>query len=171
MAILDIVTFGKPVLRKKTLEAFEITTELKQLAKDMLETMYEAPGVGLAAPQVAQSIRLFVVDVSPSDSPKKQPYVFFNPIITPESRPVEMEEGCLSVPDIYANVMRPEKISVNALDIEGNPFELKGVDGLLSRCIQHEMDHLNGILFVDKLRPTDRILFENKLKKLAKKNK
>lgn len=171
MAILDIVTYGKPVLRKKTVDVEEVTPELKQLAKDMLETMYEAPGVGLAAPQVAQSIRLFVVDVSPSDSPTKEPYVFFNPVITPETRPIEMEEGCLSVPGIYAEVMRPEKITVNALDIDGNPFELKEVDGLFSRCIQHEMDHLNGVLFVDKLRPTDRILFENKLKKLAKKNK
>jgi peptide deformylase len=171
MAILDIVTFGKPVLRKKTIEITEITPELKQLAVDMLETMYDAPGVGLAAPQVAQSIRLFVVDVSSSEAEKKEPYVFFNPVITPETRPIEMEEGCLSVPGIYANVMRPEIITVTALDINGKPFELNHVEGLFSRCIQHEMDHLNGILFVDKISPSDRIMVENKLKKLAKKNK
>ena len=167
MAILKINTYGDAVLRQIAKPVSEVTPELQQFARDMLETMYDAPGVGLAAPQVGQSIRLMVVDCSEEES-EKQPLVFFNPEIIPESEIVCMEEGCLSVPGIYADVNRPEIITVKAIDIDGNPFELNHIDGLLSRCIQHEVDHLNGLLFVDKLRPADKALFSSKLKKIAK---
>jgi peptide deformylase len=167
MAILRIYTFGEAVLRQVAKPVAQITPELKQLAEDMLETMYDAPGVGLAAPQVGHSIRLMVVDCAEEGS-EKQPLVFFNPEIIPETEPVCMEEGCLSVPGIYAEVTRPEVITVQAQDINGDAFKLTGVSGLLSRCIQHEVDHLNGVLFVDKLRPADRAMFANKLKKMAK---
>ena len=171
MALLPIRTLGDPVLRKKAAPVKEVTPELQKLAQDMLETMYDAPGIGLAAPQVGKSVRLFVLDLSPEDAEEKHPYIFFNPEIIPESEPCEIEEGCLSVPGIYANVDRPEKITIKALNIHGEPFEMNGLEGMFSRCIQHELDHLDGILFVDKLSPADRLLYESKLKKMARETK
>ncbi len=168
MALLDIKTYGDPVLRKKAQPVSEVTPRLKQLAEDMLETMYEAPGIGLAAPQVGESIRLIVVDITREEDPVKQPHILFNPEIIPESEPVEIEEGCLSVPGIFAEVLRPEVITVKAINAEGQPVELKKIDGMLSRCIQHEVDHLNGVLFVDKLKAADRALYESRLKKMAR---
>lgn len=167
MAILDILTYGNPLLRIKAEAVLEVTDELADLAEDMLDTMYDAPGIGLAAPQIGKSIQLIVVDVSTDENPE-EPYILFNPKIIPESEPIPMEEGCLSVPGVFAEVIRPEIITVKAMNIDGEPVEYSKIDGMLSRCIQHEIDHLNGILFVDKLKPTDKALYESKLKKMAR---
>jgi peptide deformylase len=171
MALLSIMTYGNPVLRKKAEPVSKVTPELAQLAKDMLDTMYDAPGIGLAAPQVGRSIRLIVVDISREEDEEKQPIILFNPEIIPESELVCEEEGCLSVPGIYADVIRPDIITVKALNEKGEPIVLEKIDGLLSRCILHEVDHLEGVLFVDRLKPTDRALYENKLKKMAREEK
>jgi peptide deformylase len=178
---LEIKTFGTSVLRKKAQEVQQITPELIDLAHEMLETMYEAPGIGLAAPQVGHSIRLIVVDVSPRPDEEegdefewiKDPYIMFNPEISPvvDSPDTEYEEGCLSVPDIFANVIRPSTIHVSYTNADGQRVELKNVEGLFARCIMHEIDHLDGVLFVDKISPADRAMNQSKLKKMARDNK
>lgn len=170
MAVLRIRTYGDPVLRRKADEVSVFDAELEKLVADMFETMYDAPGVGLAAPQVGVSKRILVMDCAEKGQPK-QPVVLINPEIIPESEPVCMEEGCLSVPGIYAQVTRPELITVRGVNAQGQAVELTKISGLLARCTQHEMDHLDGILFVDKLSPSDRILFEGKLKKLSRNQK
>jgi peptide deformylase len=168
MSDRSIVTYGNQVLRKRAEPVEAVTPALQKLADEMLATMYEASGVGLAAPQVGESVRLFVMDVSREDA-KRDPRVFFNPEIIYASPEKETaEEGCLSVPDVWADVSRPGKISVRALDREGRPFELDNVDGLFARCVQHEIDHLDGVLFVDKISSTDRMLNESRLKKMAR---
>lgn len=168
MSDRSIYTYGSQVLRKRAEPVEAVTPALQKLADEMIETMYEASGVGLAAPQVGESVRLFVMDVS-RDEGKKNPLVFFNPeIIEASTRKETAEEGCLSVPDVWAEVTRPEVITVRALDRDGKPFELKNIDGLAARCVQHEIDHLNGVLFVDKISATDRMLNESRLKKMAR---
>ena len=167
MSDLEIVTYGSKVLRKRAEDVKEVSPALKRLADDMLAAMYDAEGVGLAAPQVGESVRLFVVDVSGGEG-KKQPLVFFNPRIVGASGKATAEEGCLSIPDVWAEVTRPEIITVHALDRDGTPFEIRDADGLLARCIQHEYDHLEGVLFTDKISATDRLLNEGRLKKLTK---
>jgi peptide deformylase len=164
---LSIVTYGSKVLRKRAEDVKVVTPALKRLADDMLEAMYAASGVGLAAPQVGESVRLFVLDVS-RDENKKEPMVFFNPRIVTSRGSATAEEGCLSIPDVWAEVTRPQIITVHALDREGKPFEVKDADGLLARCIQHEYDHLEGVLFTDKISATDRMLNESRLRKLTK---
>ncbi len=172
MAILDIKKYGSTVLRKKAEAVSEVTPELVEFANDMLETMYDAPGVGLAAPQVGRSIQLIVVDVSKKDEPD-EPFIIFNPEITPQvGCDLEIsEEGCLSVPDIYADVERPAIITLTGLDENGEPIEFKELDGFLARCFQHEVDHLNGSLFVDKINATSKAMLKTKLRKMAKDNK
>jgi peptide deformylase len=164
---LSIVTYGSKVLRKRAEDVKTVTPALKRLADDMLEAMYTASGVGLAAPQVGESVRLFVLDVSREDG-KREPMVFFNPRIVSSRGSDTAEEGCLSIPDVWAEVTRPEIITVQALDREGKSFEVKDADGLLARCIQHEYDHLEGVLFTDKISATDRILNDSRLRKLTK---
>lgn len=173
MALLEIKTFGNEVLRRRALPVKSVTPELRKLAEDMLETMYQAPGIGLAAPQVGHSLRIIVVDVSRDDEERK-PYVFFNPEVEPEEgdNPAEpYEEGCLSVPDIFAEVVRPSRIRLKALDLEGNPVEMRNLDGMLARCIQHEVDHLEGVLFVDRISPAERAMNQTRLKKMARSQK
>ena len=168
MSDRSIFTYGSQVLRKRAEPVEAVTPALQRLADEMLEAMYAASGVGLAAPQVGESVRLFVMDVSREDG-KKEPLVFFNPEIVEASAKKETaEEGCLSVPDVWADVTRPGSITVRALDRNGLPFELKNVDGLTARCVQHEIDHLNGVLFVDKISSTDRMLNDSRLKKMAR---
>jgi peptide deformylase len=164
---LSIVTYGSKVLRKRAEDVKAVSPALKRLADDMLDAMYEASGVGLAAPQVGESVRLFVVDVS-RDEKKKSPMVFFNPRIVAASGKSTAEEGCLSIPDVWAEVTRPEIITVHALDRDGKPFVIENADELLARCIQHEYDHLEGVLFTDKISATDRLLNDSRLKKLTK---
>lgn len=167
MSDLSIVTYGSKVLRKRAGEVRDVGPALKRLADDMLDAMYEADGIGLAAPQVGESIRLFVLDVARGEE-KKNPMVLINPeILNPRGKSVA-EEGCLSVPDVWGEVTRPEVVTVRALDREGVPFELTDIGGLLARCIQHENDHLEGVLFTDKISATDRLLNDSRLKKMAR---
>jgi peptide deformylase len=165
--VLPIYLYGQKVLRKRAQEVSKITPELTKLAEDMLETMYKSAGIGLAAPQIGHSIRLIVVDVTGEDE-EKRPYYMFNPVVTVKKGECVAEEGCLSVPGVWADVERPETITVEYLDKDGKPQVLKAADGLLARCIQHEIDHLEGVLFVDKISATDRTINEGKLKKLSK---
>jgi len=162
MATLPILSFPDPRLRTHAKPISKITDEIRKLAADMLETMYAAPGVGLAATQVDRHIELIVMDISEE---KNQPLVFINPKITPigaETAPYE--EGCLSVPEIYDKVERPSHVRIDAQDLDGKAFTLDA-EGLLAVCIQHEMDHLNGKLFVDYLSPLKRQRIKDKLVK------
>jgi peptide deformylase len=162
MAIRKILIFPDPRLRQQSKPVTEFDAELKALVSDMAETMYEAPGIGLAAVQVNVTKRIVVMDLSETKDDLK---VFVNPVITDlEEGIIEMEEGCLSVPGIYALVERSEKVRINAQDVEGNPFEIDA-DALLSICIQHEVDHLNGKVFVDYLSRLKQIRVRKKLKK------
>lgn len=162
MAILEILEFPDPRLRTEAQPVAAVTDETRQLVDNMFETMYAAPGVGLAATQVNVHQRVVVIDVSDDQS---QPLVFINPEITVLEGPDhEYDEGCLSVPGFYETVTRPENIRVNALDRDGNAFEIEP-EGLLAVCIQHEVDHLNGKLFVDYLSPLKRKRIRSKLEK------
>ena len=162
MAVLEILEFPDPRLRNKAKEVKTVDDSIRKLADDMLETMYDAPGVGLAAIQVNVPLRVIVVDIT---TEQNEPRVFINPIITPiDTCTKESQEGCLSVPGFYEPVARFERISVRALDKNGQAFEL-ACDELLSICIQHEVDHLNGKLFVDYLSPLKRQRIKKKLEK------
>lgn len=165
---LPILVFGNQLLRKRAKPVSQISPALNRLADDMLESMYESNGVGLAAPQVGELVRLIVVDNAVGEEKKKRPYVLFNPVILASHGQMVAEEGCLSVPDVWADVARPEIITVQGLDREGRMLELKDISGSLARCFQHEIDHLEGVLFVDKISATDRLLNEAKLKKMAR---
>lgn len=164
MALLPILEFPDPRLRTVAKPLAEVTDETRTLAEDMLETMYHAPGIGLAASQIDRHIRLIVVDVSADQS---EPYVLINPEYEPLGETVESEEGCLSVPGFYDKVSRCDRIAVRALDKLGNPLSFEAQD-LLAICIQHEIDHLDGKLFVDYLSNLKRTRIKNKLVKLHK---
>ena len=165
MAILEILEFPDPRLRTKAKPVQHVDTALQSLIDDMLETMYAAPGIGLAATQVNVHKRLMVIDVSEDQS---EPLIFINPEITVLEGPEhDYDEGCLSVPGFYETVSRPENISVKALDRDGNSFEIQP-EGLLAVCIQHEVDHLDGKLFVDYLSPLKRKRIRGKLEKIHK---
>jgi peptide deformylase len=164
MAQLPILEFPDPRLRTKAVPvdpSWLAEPATQQLLDDMFETMYEAPGIGLAASQVDVHRRFMVIDVSEE---KNQPRVFVNPQITARSGEQVYQEGCLSVPGIFADVTRSETITVTALDRHGVAFELQS-DGLLAVCVQHEMDHLEGKLFVDYLSPLKREMVRKKLAK------
>lgn len=165
MALLNILSFPDPRLRTIAKPVDTVTDEIRQLVADMFETMYEAPGIGLAATQVDQHIQLIVIDVSEN---RDQPMVFINPKVTPlTEQTLPYEEGCLSVPQIYDKVERPSRVKIEAIDLEGNAFELEA-DELLAVCIQHEMDHLNGKLFVDYLSPLKRQRAREKVEKVVR---
>ena len=167
MAILQILEFPDPRLRKVAAPVTEFDTALQGLISDMLETMYQAQGIGLAATQVNVHKRLLVIDVSEN---KDSPQVFINPkfeIIEPELS--EYDEGCLSVPGFYETVSRPRAIRVTAQDASGETFQLQA-DGLLATCIQHEIDHLEGKLFVDYISALKRQRIRAKLEKDHKKS-
>ena len=145
MSLLDIRVLGDPILRKETTIVPAITDDIRRLVDDMFETMYGAKGIGLAAPQVGRLERVAVVDVDGTR------YALVNPeIVLQDGGTAKGEEGCLSIPDVYYEVERPAVVTVRALDVNGEPFELAGTD-LLGRCLQHEIDHLHGRLFIDKL--------------------
>ncbi|HEX8724082.1 MAG TPA: peptide deformylase [Gemmatimonadaceae bacterium] len=144
MPLLDIRVLGDPILREETIPVAEFPDELQRLIDDMFETMHAAKGIGLAAPQVGRRERLTVVDVD------GERYVLINPEIIAREGSARGEEGCLSIPDVYADVERATRIIVRALDRHGKPYELEARD-LLARCIQHEIDHLFGTLFIDHL--------------------
>ncbi len=147
MALLEILHYPDPRLRNQASPVSSVNAEIKKLVDDMLETMYDAPGIGLAAIQVNVPKRVIVIDISED---KSAPQVFINPELIPDGEVIEAEEGCLSVPGIYETVNRPERVKIQALNREGESFETVA-DGLLAVCIQHEVDHLDGKLFVDYL--------------------
>ncbi|WP_455206372.1 peptide deformylase [Kaarinaea lacus] len=165
MAILNILHYPDPRLRQKALPVESVDNEIKQLVEDMFETMYQAPGIGLAATQADIQKRIIVIDISED---KSNPLCFINPEIISSDGEEEMEEGCLSVPGIYEKVSRADHIKVRALDRNGQSFEIEA-DGLLSVCIQHEMDHLEGKLFVDYLSELKRQRIRKRLEKLRQK--
>jgi peptide deformylase len=164
MAILDILEFPDPRLRTQAKKIENVTKKIGTLADDMLETMYAAPGIGLAANQVNVHQQLIVIDISED---KTQPLVLINPEIVYREGEIESDEGCLSIPGYYEPVIRSEVIQVKALDRNGKKFDLEA-DELLAICIQHEMDHLAGKLFVDYLSNTKRQIIRKKLLKLQK---
>ena len=164
MALLPILHYPDPRLHQSATPVTEFTAELKQLAEDMTETMYAAPGVGLAAPQVNVHQRLIVVDVSED---KNGLMVLVNPQIIAREGEQEYEEGCLSVPGVYSKITRAARVKVKAQDLEGAPFEVEA-DGLLAVCLQHEIDHLDGKVFVDYLSQLKQNRIRTKLLKQAR---
>lgn len=162
--ILKVVKYGDPVLRKKGARIESITPDIKKLIADMLETMYDSKGVGLAAQQVGHALQLTVIDVrgvkdrpsslelkgKSADVPEFMPVVLINPELTLVREQVAGPEGCLSFPEVFAEITRPEFVDVKALNEKGKPIEFRA-GGLLSRAVQHETDHLNGILFIDRM--------------------
>jgi peptide deformylase len=163
--ILPILEFPDPRLRIKAKPVAEVNDAIRQLVDDMLETMHKAQGIGLAATQVDRHVQVIVMDLSDN---KDEPRVFINPTITPLCQDkAPYDEGCLSVPGFYETVERPARVRINALDRDGKPFELEA-DGLLAVCIQHEMDHLSGKLFVDHLSSLKRERIKKKLEKQHK---
>jgi peptide deformylase len=162
MAVLNILEFPDPRLRTVASEVAQVTEQTRKLIDDMFDTMYAAPGIGLAASQVDVHQRLLVIDISEDHN---DPMVFINPKVTvldPELG--EYDEGCLSVPGFYETVNRPRRISVTALDRDGKEFT-REIDGLLAICLQHEIDHLDGKLFVDYISPLKRQRIRKKLEK------
>ena len=169
MAKLDIITIPDPLLRSESTPVERVDEDLHKFIDDMLETMYEAPGIGLAAIQVAVPKRLLVADIS-RDEEDRNPIVMINPeIVSVGDEPRSYEEGCLSIPEIYAEIERPSTIEVKYIDREGESQELSA-DGLLATVIQHEVDHCNGILFIDYLSKLKKNMIIKKLIK-AKKEK
>ena len=179
MAILEILKFPDPRLRKKGVAVKEVTPELKTLAEDMLETMYSFKGIGLAAAQVDRQVRLIVLDTRPRENGRykledltelekavPQPLIIFNPEITKKTGKTTYDEGCLSVPTYFETVERYDLIEVKGLDIDGKPFTFE-TDGLLAIAIQHEIDHLDGKLFIDRLSPIKSVRIKNKIKKFG----
>ena len=167
MTILPIVKAPDPVLKKKAAPVALVDDRIRQLLDDMLATMYDAPGIGLAAPQVAVSERIVVMDVGRSEE-NRQPVCMINPeIIWVSDEDNTYEEGCLSVPEHYAEVVRPKVVKVKYLDRDGHGVELE-TDGLLATVIQHELDHLDGVLFVDHLSSLKRNMIMRKLLKMKK---
>ena len=162
--ILEVIKYGNPVLRQKGARIEALTPEITQLVADMFETMYVTKGIGLAAQQVGKTLQLTVLDLrgvedrpstleldgKPADVEKFMPLVLINPEIKPLNDPVAGPEGCLSFPELYGDVLRPESIEVKALNEKGKPIEFR-CGGLLARAVQHEADHLNGILFIDRM--------------------
>ena len=165
MALLPILSYPDPRLRTIAKPVEQVDDKIKTLIKDMFETMYAAKGIGLAATQVDRHIQLIVMDLSDDGS---QPRVFINPKVTPlveDKKPYE--EGCLSVPEFYESVERPAKITIEAMDEDGNTFN-EEAEGMLAVCIQHEMDHLNGVIFVDYLSRLKQTRARDKVKKVMK---
>jgi peptide deformylase len=163
MSVLNILTFPDPRLRQKAKPVEVFDASLKQLVADMFKTMYQAPGIGLAATQVNVQKRVIVMDVTRQED-KKEPLHFVNPVVTSKTGTQQSTEGCLSVPDVYEEVSRALSVTVEAFDQEGKPFSLEA-SGLLAVCIQHEIDHLDGRIFVDYLSPLKRALIKKKAKK------
>lgn len=164
MAKMEIKKYGEQVLRKKAVPVEEITDEIKQIANNMLETMYAAPGVGLAAPQVGLSIRMCVIDVNPD---KNSPMIMINPEIIEGDDKVSAEEGCLSFPGLYENVKRFRNVVAEYTGTDGKRKKVKA-SGFLAKAIQHEIDHLDAKLFIDYLPEWKRKQFEKDIKRRKK---
>lgn len=163
---LEILKYPHPVLARKAGPVASITPEIRQLAADMAESMYANQGVGLAAPQVGQSLRLVVIDLS---GPEKREGLIslINPVITAASGEQEDEEGCLSVRDYRTNVRRAANVTVKALDLDGKEMEIEA-EGLFAVCLQHEIDHLDGVLFIDRISRLKRAMYDKRVKRWTK---
>jgi peptide deformylase len=170
MATLPILKYPNPILKKKSRPVLKIDLAIHQLIQDMAETMYAAPGVGLAAPQVGCSLRLAMVDITPADQPKNL-VVLINPEVVAAEGECSWEEGCLSIPEYTQEVKRKKRIVVRYQDLQGENREILGDDNLLSIALQHELDHLDGILFIDRISRLKRELFRRKLQKESKEGK
>lgn len=167
MTIKPLIHLPDPVLRQNSAPVERVDSDLETLIADMLETMYDAPGIGLAAIQIGVPRRLLVIDIAGKDEPKK-PQVFINPEILATGDGVSVyEEGCLSIPDYYAEVQRPDTVTVRHLDEKGEERTVEAT-GLLATCLQHEIDHLNGVLFIDHISKLKRDMVVRKFTKLAK---
>lgn len=164
--ILPVITYPNPVLARCAEPIDVVTSEHAELGRNMLETMYSQEGIGLAAPQVCCSQRLIVVDTSGPDK-RNDPRILLNPVIVSSSGQTESNEGCLSVINFRSKVQRSEIIQVQAMDLQGNTITFDA-DGMLAICLQHEIDHLNGVLFIDRISRLKRSLYEQKLKKWIK---
>jgi peptide deformylase len=168
MALREVLQFPDKRLREKSKPIAEITDEIRVLAQDMLDVMYDEPGIGLAAPQVGASLRLIVVDTEwTEDEAEKSPLVLVNPEITDREGSVTWTEGCLSVPELQADVERAESVTLEALDLEGESVRIEAT-GLQAVCFQHEIDHLDGVLFIDRISRLKREMYVRKRKKQLK---
>ncbi len=166
--IRPILIHPDPRLKKQCEPVGEVSAEIKRLAEDMLQTMYDAPGVGLAAPQVGVTKRLLVMDCVKDPELPPRPMVLINPVLTWASEDVATyEEGCLSIPDQFAEIERPAEVRVRWTDLDGSEVE-ESFSGLWATCVQHEMDHLDGKLFIDYLRPLRRQMITRKMEKLKR---
>ena len=167
MSIKPLIILPDPILRQVSKPVERVDAPLRKLADDMLETMYDAPGIGLAAIQVGEPLRMLVIDLAKEGEPPA-PQVFINPEIVESSDERSVyEEGCLSIPDYYAEVERPAAVRVKYLDRDGKLQEMQA-EGLMATCLQHEIDHLNGVLFIDHISKLKRDMVVKKFKKLAK---
>lgn len=165
--ILPLVILPDPLLRQLSKPVERIDADVRRFADDMLETMYDAPGIGLAAIQVGQPLRMLVIDLAKEDEPKA-PMVVINPQVVAHGDDLSVyEEGCLSIPDYYAEVERPDTVTVNYLDLDGKQQSVVA-DGLLATCLQHEIDHLNGVLFIDHISKLKRDMVIRKFRKIGK---
>lgn len=168
MSIKPILIHPDPRLKKVASAVPDLSDDLRRLADDMLETMYDAPGIGLAAPQIGVNQRLIVMDCVKEEGAPPQPMALFNPEVVSASETLNTyEEGCLSIPDQYAEVTRPAEVVVRWIDRNGKEQE-QGFDGLWATCVQHEIDHLDGKLFIDYLTPLKRQLITRKMVKLKR---
>ncbi|HEX2017928.1 MAG TPA: peptide deformylase [Aurantimonas sp.] len=168
MTIRPLIILPDPVLRQTSQPVERVDAQVQSLADDMLETMYDAPGIGLAAIQIGEPLRLLVIDVAKEDE-EKAPRVFLNPEILARSDDLSVyEEGCLSIPDYYAEVERPAEVTVRYLGLDGKLHE-ETADRILATCLQHEIDHLNGVLFIDHISKLKRDMVVKKFTKAARK--
>ncbi|NIM58728.1 MAG: peptide deformylase [Candidatus Aminicenantes bacterium] len=169
MSILQIVKYGNPVLTRKAEEITNLDKYIEELAQNMVETMYAAPGIGLAAPQVNESKRLITVDLSVGEDTQNL-IILINPELISQEGEVVYEEGCLSVPDISEKVVRPSRVIVKGIDLKGNE-KIVEAEGLLARALCHEIDHINGKLFIDHLSLLKKSLIRKKLKRAIQASK
>lgn len=151
---METIHYPHPTLRHKSKPLKRVDAELRKMVEEMFELMYEARGIGLAANQVDLPYRMFVLNLQSDPELKEEEQVFINPVITHRKGSAQREEGCLSLPELFAEVTRPEKVKVNAYDLSGNELSLE-LDGLFARAFQHEVDHLDGVLFIDRLNETN----------------
>jgi peptide deformylase len=160
MAVLNVRKYGDPVLRRRAVEVTRVTPEIRALVADMVDTMYDEVGIGLAAPQIGVSVRLMVV----SDDEGRTVRALVNPVVVEQTGEATAEEGCLSIPGIFAPVTRAARVRVEAVDLDGQAVSIDA-RGLLARVLQHELDHLDGVLFIDRLDPMSRDRIKRRIKK------
>ncbi len=165
MALREVLQFPDPRLKRVSIAVHEVSDALRELAHDMCDVMYDEPGIGLAAPQVGEAVRLIVVDTEwTEEDAERNPLVVVNPVLSDEEGKVTWSEGCLSVPDLKADVERAANVTLRGSDLDGNPIEER-LEDLRAVCFQHEVDHLDGILFIDRISRLKRTMYVKKRKK------